>query len=65
MRDSFTIEVISEEEKELMQNLEIMDMLIWSIIDFYKEAINSPDSVKHICWLSWQIGRIYYSHGKN
>lgn len=65
MPGSFTTEVISEDEKELMQNPEIMDMLIWSVIDFYKEAINSADSIKHICWLSWQIGRIYYSHGKN
>lgn len=38
--------------RKLMQNSETMDMLICSVMDFYKEAINSPDSVKHICWLS-------------
>lgn len=65
MPDSFTSEVISDEEKELTQNPEIMDMLIWSVIDFYEEAINSPDSIKHICWLSWQMGRIYYARVKN
>lgn len=38
--------------RKLMQNSETMDMLICSVMDFHREAINSPDSVKHICWLS-------------
>lgn len=40
MPDSFTSEVISEEEKELMQNPEIMDMLIWCVIDFFTKRLS-------------------------
>lgn len=38
MPNPFPSEVISEEEEELMQNPEIMDMLIWCVIDFLQRG---------------------------